>query len=169
MPLRRHPEVLISRLNSPACTYPCPTLRLCPYGHRRMARGHRGSLLLRCRALSSPPSCRFIPALSAFAGGRTFRLCLARASAVRPQGVNAPPLGSEDPLGPQRSRRCWMPRGPYMTEAEKTEIWDRHGRGEPLYVIARQIGRSLEGVRHEVNRRGGVRPQPRRRPRGALS
>ena len=62
-----------------------------------------------------------------------------------------------------------MPRGPYMTEAEKTEIWDRYGRGEPLYVIARQIGRSLEGVRHEVNRRGGVRPQPRRRPRGALS
>src|SRR5438445_8748187 len=75
----------------------------------------------------------------------------------------------EDPLGPQRTRRCWMPRWRYMSEAEKTEIWDRHGRGEPLYVIARQIGRSLEGVRHEVNRRGGVRPQPRRRPRGALS
>ena len=62
-----------------------------------------------------------------------------------------------------------MPRWRYMSEAEKTEIWDRYGRGEPLYVIARQIGRSLEGVRHEVNRRGGVRPQPRRRPRGALS
>src|SRR5664279_848765 len=25
---------------------------------------HRGSLLLRCRAFPSPPSCRFIPALS---------------------------------------------------------------------------------------------------------
>ena len=62
-----------------------------------------------------------------------------------------------------------MPRGPYMTEAEKTEIWDRHRRGEPLYVIARQIGRSLEGVRRQVNRSGGVRPEPRRRPRGALS
>jgi IS30 family transposase len=62
-----------------------------------------------------------------------------------------------------------MPRGRYMTEAEKTEIWDRRGRGEPLYVIARQIGRSLEGVRLEVNLTGGVRPEPRRRPRGALS
>src|SRR5664279_4804300 len=29
-----------------------------------MTRGHRGSLLLRCRAFPSPPSCRFIPALS---------------------------------------------------------------------------------------------------------
>src|SRR5664279_1625481 len=40
-----------------------------------MTRGHRGSLLLRCRASPSPPSCRFIPALSddrdvvAFVGG----------------------------------------------------------------------------------------------------
>jgi hypothetical protein len=29
-----------------------------------MTRGHRGSLLLRCRALSSPAPCRFLPALS---------------------------------------------------------------------------------------------------------
>ena len=28
-----------------------------------MTRGHRGSLLLRCRALPSPSPCRFIPAL----------------------------------------------------------------------------------------------------------
>ena len=27
-----------------------------------MTRGHRGSLVLRCRALSSPSPCRFIPA-----------------------------------------------------------------------------------------------------------
>ena len=31
-----------------------------------MTRGHRGSLLLRCRALSSPSPCRFIPALLFF-------------------------------------------------------------------------------------------------------
>jgi hypothetical protein len=31
---------------------------------QRTAQGHRGSLLLRCRELSSPSSCRFIPALS---------------------------------------------------------------------------------------------------------
>ncbi len=33
-----------------------------PHGQPRTARGHRGSLLLRCRALSSPCPCRFIPA-----------------------------------------------------------------------------------------------------------
>jgi hypothetical protein len=33
-----------------------------------MTRGHRGSLLLRCRALSSLSPCRFIPALEFFAG-----------------------------------------------------------------------------------------------------
>src|ERR1700738_1692513 len=31
---------------------------------RTMTRGHRGALTLRCRALSSPSPCRFIPALS---------------------------------------------------------------------------------------------------------
>jgi hypothetical protein len=33
---RRHPETLISRLHSPACRYPCPTLRRRPCGRRRM-------------------------------------------------------------------------------------------------------------------------------------
>ncbi|MDQ6772446.1 MAG: IS30 family transposase [Candidatus Dormibacteraeota bacterium] len=56
-----------------------------------------------------------------------------------------------------------MPTGPWLTEAEKTEIWDRRGSGKPLYVIAREIGRSLEGVRRHVNLSGGVRPRPRRR------
>src|SRR6266705_372100 len=37
-------------------------LRRRPRERRRMTRGHRGSLLLRCRALSSPSPCRFIPA-----------------------------------------------------------------------------------------------------------
>src|SRR6266571_7440778 len=41
---------------------PLSTLRRRPRGRRRMTRGHRGSLLLRCRALSSPSPCRFIPA-----------------------------------------------------------------------------------------------------------
>ncbi len=62
-----------------------------------------------------------------------------------------------------------MPRGPFLTEAEKTEIWDRRCSGEPLYVIARRMGRSLEGVRHHVNLSGGVRPQAPRRPRDALT
>lgn len=63
----------ISRLHSPACTCPCPTLRMHPRGRRRMARGHRGSLGLRCRALSSPPSCRFIPAHRNFGLSRHLR------------------------------------------------------------------------------------------------
>jgi hypothetical protein len=33
-----------------------------------MTRGHRGALTLRCRALSSPSPCRFIPALSKTTG-----------------------------------------------------------------------------------------------------
>src|SRR5712691_3498162 len=41
-----------------------PTLRHALAGRRRMAEGRRGTLALRRRALSSPPSCRFIPALS---------------------------------------------------------------------------------------------------------
>ena len=60
---RRHPETVISRLNSwPAV--PLSTLRCALAGRQRMTRGHRGSLLLRCPAFSSLSSCRFIPALS---------------------------------------------------------------------------------------------------------
>ena len=44
-----------------------------------MARGHRGSLLLRCRALPSPSPCRFIPALSMTRGHRGSLLLRCRA------------------------------------------------------------------------------------------
>ena len=43
---------------------PLSTLHPRPHRRRCMTRGHRGSLLLRCRAFSSLSSCRFIPALS---------------------------------------------------------------------------------------------------------
>jgi hypothetical protein len=43
---------------------PLSTLRCALTGRQRMTWGHRGSLLLRCRAFSSLSSCRFIPALS---------------------------------------------------------------------------------------------------------
>ena len=43
---------------------PLSTLRCALAERQRMTRGHRGSLLLRCRAFSSLSSCRFIPALS---------------------------------------------------------------------------------------------------------
>src|SRR5262249_27652344 len=45
----------------PGLHVPLSTLRLRPRGRQRMTRGHRGSLLLRCRALSSPSPCRFYP------------------------------------------------------------------------------------------------------------
>src|SRR5438067_6777667 len=62
------PDRLISLLNSPAHTYPCPTLRCALAGRQRMARGHRESLLLRRTALSSASPCRFLPALSFYPG-----------------------------------------------------------------------------------------------------
>ena len=45
---------------------PLSTLHRRPHRRRRMTRGHRGSLLLRCRAFSSLSSCRFIPAHPTF-------------------------------------------------------------------------------------------------------
>src|SRR5664280_640495 len=38
----------------PSLRLPLSTLRLRPHGRRRMTRGHRGSLLLRCRTFSGP-------------------------------------------------------------------------------------------------------------------
>ncbi len=61
---RRHPEELDFAAQWLACTYPYPTLRHVLAGRRRTAHGHRGSLLLRCKALLSSPQCQFIPALS---------------------------------------------------------------------------------------------------------
>jgi hypothetical protein len=43
---------------------PLSTLRCALTERQRMTRGHRDSLRLRCRALTSPTPCRFIPALS---------------------------------------------------------------------------------------------------------
>jgi hypothetical protein len=53
-----------TRLNSPACAYPYRRFAAALASGRRTARGHRGSLVLRCRAFSSPSPDRFIPALS---------------------------------------------------------------------------------------------------------
>ena len=48
----------------PACTCPCPTLRIRRYRRTHMARGQDGSLLLSCTTLSFITSRRFIPTLS---------------------------------------------------------------------------------------------------------
>lgn len=62
-----------------------------------------------------------------------------------------------------------MPRGPWMTEAEETEIWDRHVKGESVHAIARHVGRSRTGIRHMLGRSGGVRPRPRTRSQRELT
>ena len=57
------------RSSIPGPPMPLSMLRLPPRDDRRKTRGQDGSLLLSCRALSSPTTCRFIPAL-----GRPTRL-----------------------------------------------------------------------------------------------
>lgn len=56
-----------------------------------------------------------------------------------------------------------MPRGPFVTVAERAEVWVRRGRGEPVWMIARHMGRSRRTVRDLVAATGGVPPgQPHR-------
>lgn len=59
-----------------------------------------------------------------------------------------------------------MARAPVLTAAEKAEIWRRRDRGEPVWMIARHMGRSRWLVRAVMASAGGVRPHiPRRSPR----
>ena len=83
------PMTMISRLNSPACTYPCQRFAR-PRGRRRMTRGHRGSLLLRCRALSSPSPCRFIPAHLHLSQSTASESCLLHDSSFSAHGALSP-------------------------------------------------------------------------------
>jgi len=52
------------RSSIPRPSIPLSTLHLAPREARRKTRGQDGSLLLSCGALSSPTTCRFIPALA---------------------------------------------------------------------------------------------------------
>ena len=73
---------------------------------RRTAQGHRGSLLLRCRELSSPAPRRFIPALSQ--------------TSVQPSTLREPPpaRGTEDSTPGSQRRHCARPdpavRAPHL-------------------------------------------------------
>src|SRR5207247_6933408 len=62
-----------------------------------------------------------------------------------------------------------MPRGPYLTVAEKAEIWTRRVAGEPIWVIARDMGRSRKTVHAQVVATGGVRPRTPQRSRRELT
>src|SRR2546429_8623477 len=61
-----------------------------------------------------------------------------------------------------------MPRGPFLSTAEKAEIWTRRAAGEPVWVIARHMGRSREAVHAQVAATGGVRPRTPQRSRREL-
>src|SRR6266511_5415312 len=52
-----------------------------------MTRGHRGSLLLRCRAPSSPSPCRFIPAHTTSTGHTARSTCSRPTAATRSRGT----------------------------------------------------------------------------------
>ena len=51
-----------------------------------------------------------------------------------------------------------MPRGFFLSAAERNEIWRRRAAGEPVWMIARQMGRSWCAVRSWVVLTGGVPP-----------
>jgi len=89
---RRHPELWISRLNSPACTTPVRRFAAALTSGRRTVRGHRVSLALRCRELASPSSMPVYP--GAFSDFR--RSCISGLrQSPSPSGPPAPrPVGT---------------------------------------------------------------------------
>ena len=56
-----------------------------------------------------------------------------------------------------------------FTAAEKAEVWDRWRRGESLHEIGRAFGKLSSSIHCQLAHTGGIRPQPRRRSRLALS
>src|SRR5665213_1659557 len=56
-----------------------------------------------------------------------------------------------------------------FTAAEKTELWDRWQRGEPLKVIGRAFDKGSSSIYFQLAPYGGIRPAPRRRSRLSLT
>jgi IS30 family transposase len=56
-----------------------------------------------------------------------------------------------------------------FSAAEKTELWDRWQRGEPLKAIGRAFGKPSSSIYFQLAPHGGIRPAPRCRSRLALS
>jgi IS30 family transposase len=55
-----------------------------------------------------------------------------------------------------------------FSAAEKTELWDRWQRGEPLNSIGRAFGKPSSSIYFQLAPHGGIRPATRRRSRLAL-
>lgn len=64
-----------------------------------------------------------------------------------------------------------MPRviRPYLSSAEREQIWVRWRAGEPIWKIALSLDRTSRTVCDELDRGGGISPRPRRRARRSLS
>lgn len=60
-------------------------------------------------------------------------------------------------------------RRPYMSAAEKAEVWRRWKRGESVSDIGRALGRIRKSVHRVVAAHGGVPPRARTRSRWALT
>ena len=139
-----HPDAVISWLNNPACTYPCQRFATPLAGRRRMTRGRRGSLLLRRRALPSPPPCRFIPALSQTPEASTNTLQLTGGSdCLRPDCL---PCSGTSRAGSSRrwvrtpvSIRCCERRAAELRFGELKELWSVF-----LFAAARGVQRNVK-------------------------
>jgi hypothetical protein len=163
---------------------PLSTLRCALAGRQRMTRGQRDWLDLRCRALSSPAPCRFIPTLSPIkhhvtdqphGRSRTEVSPGARAhthdhQSPRPSATNL----TRSHLTPNRwtSKRKWRSAAQHRHAVcaghqRRARIWAnpivRHGadRARPGRPLCRQRSRELGGAvsaKADVRRRDGGRP-----------
>ena len=94
---------LDSRSSIPGPPAPLSMLRMPARAGRRKTRSQDGSLLLSCRALSSPTTCRFIPALDPFRP-MLYRYCVRTAGmepAPRPHIPLAPSIVHKHGSGSQ--------------------------------------------------------------------
>ena len=57
----------------------------------------------------------------------------------------------------------------YYSEMDKALMWDRWQKGETLNSIARLFDRHHSSIQRVLAETGGIRPQPRRRSRPALT
>jgi len=56
-----------------------------------------------------------------------------------------------------------------LTEAQRSEVWQRYGRGESFGQIGRDLGRDSSSMRDVVAATGGISPASRKRSRLALT
>ncbi len=67
----------------------------------------------------------------------------------------------------KRKRKPWKWRR--MTDADKSAVWARRAAGEPITRLSRHLGIPVESVRRYVGATGGIKPEPRKSSRFALT